>query len=105
MNTAVSADAGGLSVEASTKAGQVKIAGTEGTWDKVLNWWERCYRFTLDWISDNPLLFLVLVGAFTFWRWQAHLTKITLARQKAEYADARARARTPRSPQKGRGRK
>jgi hypothetical protein len=105
LNTAASADQGRLSVEAKTKAGEIKVEGTEGVWDKILNWWERCYRLTLEWISDNPVLFAMIVGAFTFWRWQAHLTKVELARQKAEYADARTRARLPKAPQKGRGRK
>ncbi|CAN7166928.1 hypothetical protein [Brevundimonas sp. LjRoot202] len=104
MTTATVAEPGHLSVEAKSKAGEIRVEGTADVWDKLFLWWERCYRFTLEWVAANPILFGLMVFAFTVWRWQAHLTKVELARQKAEYEQARQNARPP-APQKGRARK
>ena len=87
-----------LTIEGTSKAGSLKMGATEGTTDKILNWWERCYKMTLDWVAEHPVITVLIIGFLTFWRWQAHLTKTTLARQKAEYEAARSNSRGNQAP-------
>ena len=92
-------------IEGDSKAGKLSVEASDNAWARFLDWWERCYRFTLEWIAANPILFGLMVVVFTVWRWQAHLTKTELGRQKVEYEQARQAFRKSPSPHKGRGRK
>jgi len=103
LNSAKLSAREGVLIEGNSKTGKVAVEASDGAWVRFLDWWERCYRFTLEWITANPILFGVMALVFTVWRWQAHLTKTELGRQKIEYEQARKAARGQRSPQKGRG--
>jgi hypothetical protein len=76
-----------------SKASGVDISATDHAVDVLVEGW----KFTLDWIGHNPLLFL---AALLFLVWlviSGRATRIKMAEMKLEYAATRSSVAGPRS--------